>query len=277
MKWPARQLRCLTCTWPLLLFVSALQISEAVAAETKPPVERLLDRTPFDQVVLNQAAGGTTLEVLPLSIPQQPDGATPKTGSLKVRLLSRPTEEFEVAWSNVAAVRNFEQVLLNEAQRLTAAGKFDEAYDYFARLSAVSPALPNLNEAICNYLQKNALSLYQAKQPDRAMSLLITLYERNPTYPGLASAVETISGEKIQQYLRDGNYAAARRVLDLWQKQFQDIATQTALAWQQRFEVAASRQLADANQRLAKRDFIVRENPSGALLRFGRTYRLRSK
>ena len=80
MKWPARQLRCLTCTWPLLLFVSALQISEAIAAETKPPVERLLDRTPFDQVVLNQAAGGTTLEVLPLSIPQQPNGATPKTG-----------------------------------------------------------------------------------------------------------------------------------------------------------------------------------------------------
>ena len=88
------------------------------------------------------------------------------------------------------------------------------------------------------------------------MSLLITLYERNPTYPGLASAVETISGEKIQQYLREGNYAAARRVLDLWQKQFQDIATQTAMAWQQRFEVAASRQLADATQRLAKRDFI---------------------
>ena len=88
--------------------------------------------------------------------------------------MDRPTEEFEISWSNVAQVRVFEQVLLAEAQRLTAAGKFDEAYDYYARLGTEFPSLANLNDAICDYLRLNALALYQAKQHDRALALLLT-------------------------------------------------------------------------------------------------------
>ena len=129
-----------------LLILLALACSSssrsALAAEAKPPAtQRLLDRTPFDQVILNQANGGKILEVLPLNFPQRPLTAVPTTGNLKVRLLDRPTEEFEIAWSNVAQIRVFEQVLLDEAQRLTAAGKFDDAYDYYARLGAEFPSL----------------------------------------------------------------------------------------------------------------------------------------
>src|SRR5215204_739746 len=103
----------------LILVSSAFHSASSFAAETKPPVERILDRTPFDQVVLNQSGGGATLDVLPLELPQRPLEAIPKTGNLKVRLLTRPTEDYEVSWSNVAAVRTFEQVLLAEAIRLT--------------------------------------------------------------------------------------------------------------------------------------------------------------
>src|SRR4051794_12783906 len=113
---------------PLILLVLAFSFSSqfTFAADAKPPTnQRLLDRTPFDQVVLNQANGGKVLEVLPLNLPQRPLTAVPTSGNLKVRLLDRPTEEFEVAWANVAQIRIFEQVLLDEAQRLTAASKFD--------------------------------------------------------------------------------------------------------------------------------------------------------
>jgi tetratricopeptide (TPR) repeat protein len=243
-----------------------------VAQQPQPPQqksaaqERLLDRTPFDQVILNQAGGGATLEAITLSLPQKPLTAIPQAGSLKIRLLKRPTEEFEVAWANVAAVRVFEQVLLDEAKRLTTAGKFDEAYDYYARLGAEYPNMAGLNDAICDFLRQNALGLYQTKEHDRALALLLTLYDRNPAYPALPSAVEAVAGEVIQRYLRDGDYASARRVLDLWRKQFKDIATQAASAWQQRFEAAATKQVGEATQLVSQRQYISARKAIGRAL-----------
>src|SRR5437762_198529 len=95
-----------------------------LAAEVPPVKQKLLDRTPFDEIMLNAASGGTKFEVLPLNLPQTALGTLPQQGKLKLRLLDRPTEEFEVAWANVARVRVFEQMLMDEAQRLAAAGQF---------------------------------------------------------------------------------------------------------------------------------------------------------
>ncbi|HVT29504.1 MAG TPA: hypothetical protein VHE81_15920, partial [Lacipirellulaceae bacterium] len=191
-----------------------------LAAGAPPAKQKLIDRSPFDEIILNKANGGATIEVLPLNLPQPPLATNPRTGNLKVRLLDRPTEDFAVAWSSVAQVRVFAQILMDEAQRLTTAGKFDEAYDYFVRLRSDYPNFPGLEDAICDYLQRNAVALYQQKQSDRALALLLTLYQRNPSYAGLPKAVPTVAGDIIQRYLREGKYGAARRVLDLWQKQF---------------------------------------------------------
>ncbi|HEX3598850.1 MAG TPA: ABC transporter substrate-binding protein, partial [Lacipirellulaceae bacterium] len=251
----------------LLIVAAVLTVATTFAAESKPHVtQRLLDRTPFDQVVLNQANEGKVLEVLPLTLPRRPLTTLPTTGTLKVRLLNRPTEDFEVAWSNVAQVRVFEQVLLNEAQRLAAAGKFDDAYDYYARLEAEFPTFPGLNDAICDYLRQNALALFQAKQNDRALALLLTLYQRNPSYTALPPALEAVAGEIIQKYLRDGNFAAARRVLELWQNQFPNIASPAAAAWQGRFQTAAAREVADANNQLAQKQYIRARKAVGRAL-----------
>ena len=248
----------------LLVLLAAVTSAPTFAADAKPRApERLLDRTPFDQIVLNQAGGGKTIEVLPLTLPQRPLAAVPMQGAIKVRLLDRPTEEFEVSWTNVAQVRVFEQVLLDEAQRLTAAGKFDEAYDYYARLGAEFPSLAPLNDAICDYLRLNALALYKSKQHDRALSLLLTLYQRNPSYAGLPGAVEAVAGEIIQRYLREGNYAAARRVLEVWENQFHGIASEKAADWRKRFEIAAARQVAEANQMLGQKQYIAARKAVG--------------
>jgi tetratricopeptide (TPR) repeat protein len=224
------------------------------SAQEPSPKERLFDRTPFDQITLKE--GGKPLEVMPLKLPQRPLTAVPAEGALIVRLLDRPTEEFEVSWSNVARVRIFEELLLDEAKRLTAARNFDEAYDYYARLGSEYPNLAGLNDSIGDYLRQNALALYQAKQHDRALAVLLTLYQRNPKYAGLPAAVETVAGEIIASYLRDGNYAAARGVLELWQTQFEGLAANASAEWQRRFEAAATRELEEATRLLQQRNYV---------------------
>ena len=260
---PMRQ----NCKLQLLALAFLCGCASSFAADPKPPApQRLLDRTPFDQVTLNAANGNKVLEVLPLTLPQRPLTSIPATGALKVRLLDRPAEEFEVAWSSIAQVRVFEQVLLDEAQRLTAAGQFDEAFDYYTRLGNEFPSVTNLNDAICNYLRLNALALYKAKQYDRALALLLTLYQRNPNDAGLPTAVEGVAGEVIQKYLRDGDFTSARRVLELWKNQFQNVAPQTVAAWQTRFQAAAARQVDEANSLLDKKQYIPARKSVGRAL-----------
>ena len=47
-------------------------------------------------------------------------------------------------------------------------------------------------------------------------------------------------GKSFSAILRDGNYSAARSVLELWLRQFPNLASAAAADWQRRFEVAAA-------------------------------------
>jgi tetratricopeptide (TPR) repeat protein len=246
----------------LLLTSAAL----ARAQDAQPARRPLIERDPFDAVVLNRANGGKTLEVFLLDLPQRPLTAIPAEGVLRVRLLERPLEEFEVSWANVAQVRVFEQMLFDEARQLTAAGKFDDAFDYLARLQADYPNYPGLRDAVSDYLRRNALALYQLKQHDRALALLITLHQQNPAYAGFAGALETVAGEIIGRYLREGNYATARRVLEMWQSNFPGIAEQAVANWKQRFEAGAARQLEEAVRLVERKQYFAARKAVGRAL-----------
>jgi len=253
------------CRTNLIAFFIALWFSQLMASPVAAQ-SRLLDREPFDQIILNQANGGNVLDVFPLTLSMRPLTVLPQEGRLPVRLLDRPDETFEVTWSHVAQVRVYEQILLDEARRLVSAREFDEAYDYFSRLLISYPSLPNLNESVNLFLRQNALQLHQSQQDERALSLLLTLAERNLADPGLPNAVEVVAGEIIESHLRDQDYTSARAVLNLWQTKFRNIATPAATAWQNRFEAAAERQLVDA-RRLAdeKQFFAARQAAQRAL------------
>ena len=102
---------------------------------------------------------------------------------------------------------------------------------------------------------------YQAKQYDRALALLLSLYQRNPTYAGLPSSLEAVAGEIIQRYLREGNYAAARHVLDMWQTKFNGISQQAADRLAAAFRISCQRQLADASRLVSQKQYIPPAKP----------------
>jgi tetratricopeptide (TPR) repeat protein len=256
-------LRLLESLHRSLAVIAALVAAPPAASSQQP---RLLDRPPFDRVILNEANDNALLDVKPLDLPQRPLTTLPTEGKLTLQLLDRPLESFEVDWADVARVLIHEQILLEEARRLATAGEFDNAYDYFARLSTDYPEMPGLDEARGDYLRRNAFALYQARQNDRALAVLLTLYQQNPKFPGLPAAVETVAGEIIQRYLREQDFAAARAVLELWKTQFQGLATSAADLWQSRFESAAEKKLGEARQLFQEKKYIpARKAAEGAL------------
>ncbi len=218
--------------------------------------DRLCDLPPFDQILLDEANKSAVLNVEPLDLPGRTVPSLPQ-GMLTLRLTADPTKKFELPWANIHKVILFEEALLAEAQRLTNEKNFDDAFDYYARLLRDYPHTPGLNEAANGYLRRNALELIELQQYDRALSVLSTLYDRQPAAPGLSDAVDAVCGKLIEQKLRDKDYAAARTVLDMWQSEFRTFKSPAAAVWQQRFRTAADRQLSDARQRLAEKQYVA--------------------
>ena len=73
--------------------------------------------------MLDEANHNAVLQVAPLNLPNRQVPAKPK-GNLTVELLDHPGEAFEVPWDNIVKIRLYEQALLEEAQNLTADGKY---------------------------------------------------------------------------------------------------------------------------------------------------------
>jgi tetratricopeptide (TPR) repeat protein len=214
------------------------------AAPAEPTVEqevRLLDREPFDRVTLDAANDNAVIEtvLLELSDRRVPD-PLPESGELSLRRLSEPSIPYVVSWSAIEKIELYEQMLLAEAERLTAANNFAEAFEYLAFLSANYPQLPGLESARQSHLWREASTDFAAGRRDEAWSVLQALYQRNPAYPRLANAVQSVSDDMISGRLEERDYNAARAVMSALEKSFPELKLQNIARWQARFQADAN-------------------------------------
>lgn len=243
----------------------AAQPAAAAAAETDESVvlsERLLDRQPFDRLTLKGEGGGeSVLETVLLELPERKvPTPLPTTGALELRRLSHPSIPYSAQWSSIAKVELFEHMLLAEAARLAAAGEFAEAFDYLASLSTNYPQLEGLEAARQEHLWREASAAYAAGKRDEAWPVLLALYERNPDFPRLATAVQAVGDDLIARHLAAKNYAAARAVLDTIEQGFSKLALANVAKWRQQFITDANAELAKARTALDAEDYSAARN-----------------
>ena len=232
-----------------VLFALARHRGPLAAAE-----ERLCDMPPFDQIVLDEINKNAVLNVEPLELPgaqgcRRSRRACSRFASLRIRpgrSKSRGKTFARCCSSRMSCWRR--------PSGLRGEKKFDDAFDYYARLLREYPTMPGLERSGQRLSSPQCLQLIETQQFDRALAVLTTLYERQPHAPGLLAAVDAVCGKLIEQQLRDKDYSGARAVLDMWQDQFSALNSPTAAAWQQRFAAAAERQLNDARQHSGERN-----------------------
>ena len=220
-------------------------------------------QTPFDRIILKS---GQKVDVSKLVLPWK--GRTipevlPTGGNLKVRPLTNALTEGEVAWTSIARIDLFEDMILQEGVKLTKEGKFDDAYPYFSYLLNRAPDTRQLDQAVAFYLQSNAIAAFNDKEYDRALAILGSLFERTPKAPRLASSVDTVAGKIIENYLEQQNYRSARMTLDVVDETFHGLGISVVKKYRDKFQADASsklaeaKELADARQYLAARQAIT--------------------
>lgn len=229
--------------WVQRMQAVAFAVTVLLAMSPASEAQRLLDEKPFDQIVLNAANDNAVLRVRTLQFPYRKVPDPFPGGRLEVRLVDNLAQPYEVAWRDIARIDLFEQLLLQEAAKLSDAGKFDEAFDYFLRLYDRYPETPGLQTAASRYLQQNALAAFKEGNYDRALAMLASLYESQPSFPGLGRAVDTVADQIIQGHLASRDYRSARSVLDVVDRQFRGLTLTVVDRWKERFEKGADDQV----------------------------------
>lgn len=226
------------------------------AAESVEIPVPLLERSPFDRITLDASNDNAVIETVLLEFPNRRlPNPIPTSGTLEIRRLSHPSIPYAVQWSGIAKIELFEQMLLAEAEQLTAAGKFSEAFNYLAFLTTNYPSLPGLEAALQSHLWREASTAYAAGDREQAWPALYALAQRNANFPRLATAVQAVSDDLIAQRLKSGDYAAARTLVESLSKGFPGLKLANVARWQSQFQRDAQTQLDRARAALAAKEY----------------------
>ena len=171
----------------------------------------LYEDDPYDLIILDAVNNHAVLKITPSAFPnrQIPNRHKPDD-KLTVHLVEKPDAAYELAWRSVTEIKLFEQLVLEKANTLVAAGKFDEAYDYFHYLEQNRPNTPGLASASEDFLYEEAKQCHRDQHFDESLALLKELYRRNPKRPGLDKAMGAATDKLVDRYVAAKDYAAAR-------------------------------------------------------------------
>ena len=247
---PPIRLRELGLACILLALAASVGPSTLHAAEDEPKI-LMMERRPFDRVILNAANKNTVIEVELLDLPKrQVPSPKPTSGVLQINKTSNPSVLFQIQWSQIDQVLLFEQMVLDEAKQLTRDGNLLDASRCLMFLHKYYPNLRGLDRVSEQFLLREAVVANKEKQYEESLAILLALYDQNPNYPGLANAVMKVSNSVIQALWSQNDFNAARGMLQMLKQSFPKLKLTNVTGWEQRFNQGALRYLEAAKQAL---------------------------
>jgi ABC-type transport system substrate-binding protein len=143
----------------------------------------LVDREPFDRVIVQDGNVQYTLAVKPLNMPQPIQ--IPDSGMLRFELLDRAGEILQLPWELVTKIETYEEIIVAETRAAYQAGDLDRAFRnllFLFDLHGGNDAV--VRELLEQFWYRDATQLIQNGQTDLAVTVLEELYRRNPGFVG---------------------------------------------------------------------------------------------
>lgn len=180
----------------------------------------LLEREPYDVIKLDEESNSVELRVQPLPFDnREVPTDRPSAERLQFVLVDEPGKRWEVAWRNIVEIRLFERVILFEAQNLSDAGNYDEAYRYFNYLLVNYPTVPGISDSYNEFLYRDSTSLLESAEYKLALSGFEELIRRDATFkptgtqPIPDEQVSKILDVMLGENLQDKDYRLAKMTI----------------------------------------------------------------
>jgi peptide/nickel transport system substrate-binding protein len=146
------------------------------------------------------------------------DGDEATAEEVKIHLLqgglgAGEVRDFRIKRSSIKKIEYFEDLLLQESDRLVLAHDYSRAFDCCLRVQARNPAWSGLDEHVDRILYAEGSRALLDGDGERGLRLLRELLGRRRNYPGLLDQLATAYGKRIERALAMGLHARGRRVL----------------------------------------------------------------
>ncbi len=271
--WPPGAGCVIWAMWLVLACAAAGWAQEAEAEdpdeEAKEPVKvkvELLDREPFFELTLDAANGNAMLEIVPLEdVPSNPKG----TDRLRIRLLDEPDQEYYVAWSHIAKLRSYDEMVLEEARRLVARQNYHDAFRYFAYLLQRSPGSAQLKRTVLDYMLENAEHLEQQQNYQHALAILEQVVERDRSYRAaeVATRIARVASTLIEAEVQREDYRKARGLIARLETQYGANRIESLGRWRQTLIDDARALQQQTQQAMQQGNFRLAEQVSRRMVR----------
>ena len=210
--------RCYPALAMALLIALGL-LSPALFAQQ--PAERIIDGEAFDRLTLDEANENAIVRVRPIPFPnRRVPTAKPKPGDkLRVKLVD-DARDFDIAWQHIKKIELYENMVLEEAQKIANSGKIDEAFDYFSFLVERYPNTEGLPAARQLYMYQAAIFAYRQKKFAEALGILEELrtlnanFRASETSPTVMQSLGNTADNLIGEYVAKNDYRSARILLE---------------------------------------------------------------
>ncbi|MFN0020948.1 MAG: ABC transporter substrate-binding protein [Pirellulaceae bacterium] len=210
--------------WILAALASGLLLAAAprtalAQADEVVGGKRIFEREPFDKITCTQAFEMEVILVSPIQFPNRQVPTKHKAGE-KLRVQPLDIDEpKDIPWTAIEKVELFEQMVLAEANTLVAAGRLDDAFDFFRYLKRNYEKMDGLPQAHQNYLYQCVASAAKSMNFDEALGIVEELYAQNPRFKPTESSREPLAligflAEKIiSGYIAKEDFRSAKTLL----------------------------------------------------------------
>src|SRR5690606_19546783 len=114
--------------WLALLALAALAWCDVPCARGQQQELPIYEGEPYDLLTLKPQYDSEPLKIFLLDNRDRGERVDPDPASeIRIRLLSHPEREFDVAWKDIERLEFFDELILKEGMRKVAEGDFDSA------------------------------------------------------------------------------------------------------------------------------------------------------
>jgi peptide/nickel transport system substrate-binding protein len=136
-----------------------------------------------------------------------------KANTLTIHLTSGDIRDYLVKRQSIRSVEYFEDMLLDEADRMILARRFDRAFECILHVRARDPKWKGLDDRVNRLLFAEGNEAFLKDDGERGLRLLKELFARKPDYPGLGDKLAGSYVTRADRAFDLGIYARGRKIL----------------------------------------------------------------
>lgn len=197
------------------------------------------EKVPFDIITLNKEAGGKSVRVNPIDFPNRKVPSSPKeTDRFKVTFPIFPSRIYDIAWKDIQAVILYEQLILQQANKLLEKKQFSEAFEHLNFLLLNYPQTPGLSKLRRDFLFRSATEMAGMRKLPHALAVLEEFQKSFPDDKDkdkIRTAISNVSNQLIDSYFAANELATAKAMIMRLEKDYNKDPLPVVLKWKGRF------------------------------------------